>query len=109
MNFAVITLGVAAVFAAAGDALKQIVYNYSGNTNNEGPIIFAAALATIMVNPIQERVQSWSEKRFQKNLYLLRNDLPQSVRDMRETASLQEMIGEILAQADHGVRAVGPR
>jgi hypothetical protein len=106
VNVAVITLGVAAVFAAAGDALKQIVYNYSGNTNNEGPIIFAAALATIMVNPIQERVQSWSEKRFQKNLYLLRNDLPQSVRDMRETASLDEMIGEILAQADRGVRAV---
>lgn len=106
VNFAVITLGVAAIFAAAGDALKQIVYNYSGNTNNEGPIIFAAALATIMVNPIQERVQRWSEKRFQKNLFLLRNDLPQSVRDMRETASLSEMLGEILAQVDRGVRAV---
>ena len=106
VNFAVITLGVAAVFAAAGDALKQVVYNYSGNTSNEGPIIFAAALATIMVNPIQERVQRWSEKRFQKHLFLLRNDLPQSVRDLRETASLDEMVGEILAQVDRGVRAV---
>ena len=106
VNFAVITLGVAAVFAGAGDALKQIVYNYSGNTNNEGPIIFAAALATIMINPIQERVQLWSEKRFQKNLFLLRSDLPQSVRDMRETASLDEMLDEILAQVDRGVRAV---
>jgi hypothetical protein len=106
VNFAVITLGVAAIFAAAGDAVKQIVYNYSGNTNNEGPIIFAAALATIMVNPIQERVQRWSEKRFQKNLYLLREDLPQSVRDMRETASLSEMLDEILAQVDRGVRSV---
>ncbi|HVU30593.1 MAG TPA: hypothetical protein VHE36_09350 [Sphingomicrobium sp.] len=106
VNFAVITLGVAAIFAAAGDALKQIVYNYSGNTNSEGPIIFAAALATIMVNPIQDRVQRWSEKRFQKNLFLLREDLPQSVRDMRETASLGEMLKEILAQIDRGVRAV---
>ena len=61
VNFAVITLGLAAIFAAAGDALKQIVYNYSGNTNSEVPIIFAAALATIMVNPIQDRVQRWSE------------------------------------------------
>jgi len=105
VNFAVITLGVAAIFAAAGDALKQIVYNYSGNTNNEGPIIFAAALATIMVNPIQERVQRWSEKKFQRNLFLLREDLPQSMRDMRETASLEEMLGEILAQVDRGVRS----
>jgi hypothetical protein len=106
VNFAVITLGVAAIFAAAGDALKQIVYNYSGNTNSEGPIIFAAALATIMVNPIQDRVQKWSEKRFQKNLYLLREDLPQSVRDMRENATLGEMLQQILAQIDRGVRAV---
>lgn len=106
VNFAIVTLGVAAIFAAAGDAVKQIVYNYSGNTNNEGPIIFAAALATIMINPIQERVQRWSEKKFQKNLFLLRNDLPQSVRDMRETASLGEMLDEILAQVDRGVRAV---
>jgi hypothetical protein len=106
VNFAVITLGVAAIFAAAGDAVKQVIYNYSGNTNNQGPIIFAAALATIMVNPIQDRVQRWSEKKFQKNLFLLRNDLPQSVRDMRETASLDEMIAEILAQVDRGVRAV---
>ena len=106
VNFAVVTLGVAAVFAGAGDALKQIVYNYSGNTNNEGPIIFAAALATIMVNPIQERVQRWSERRFQKNLFLLREDLPGNVRDMRETASLGEMLEEILAQVDRGVRSV---
>ncbi|HEY8592987.1 MAG TPA: hypothetical protein VIL42_09025 [Sphingomicrobium sp.] len=106
VNFAVVTLGVAAIFAAAGDALKQIVYNYSGNTNSEGPIIFAAALATIMVNPIQERVQSWSEKRFQKNLFLLRNDLPETVRDMRETASLDEMLHEILERIGNGVRSI---
>jgi hypothetical protein len=106
VNFAVITLGLAAIFAAAGDALKQIVYNYSGNTNSEVPIIFAAALATIMVNPIQERVQKWSEKKFQKNLYLLREDLPQSIRDMRENASLGEMLNQVLAQIDRGVRAV---
>ncbi|HEX5239216.1 MAG TPA: hypothetical protein VFW39_12235 [Sphingomicrobium sp.] len=105
VNFAVVTLGVAAVFAAAGDALKQIVYNYSGNSNNEGPIIFAAALATIMVNPIQERVQRWSERKFQKNLFLLREDLPECVRDLRETASLGEMLEEILARVDRGVRA----
>jgi hypothetical protein len=106
VNFAVVTLGVAAIFAAAGDALKQIVYNYSGNTSNEGPIIFAAALATIMVNPIQERVQQWSEKRFQKNLFLLRNDLPETVRDMRETASLGEMLHEIIDRIGNGVRSI---
>ena len=84
-NVALITVGVAAVFAGTADGLKQIIYNYYGNTNSEGPIIFAAALSTVLVNPIQERVQRWSEKRFQKNLFLLRDDLargrPRHARD----------------------------
>ena len=106
VNYALLTLGVAAVFAAVGDALKQIVYNYSGNTNNEGPILFAAALATIMVNPIQERVQRWSQRKFQKNLFLLRDDLPEVLRDMRATASLGEMVDEMLRRVESGVRSV---
>jgi hypothetical protein len=106
VNVALITLGVSAVFAGTADGLKQIIYNYYGNSNSEGPIIFAAALATMLVNPIQERVQRWSERRFQKNLFLLRDDLPEVARDMRETASLGEMLDEILARVDRGVRAV---
>lgn len=105
-NVALITLGVTAVFAGTADGVKQIIYNYYGNTSSEGPIIFAAALSTVLVNPIQERVQRWSQRRFQKNLFLLREDLPEVARDMRETASLGEMLDEILARVDRGVRAV---
>jgi hypothetical protein len=105
-NFALITLSVAAIFAAVQDVLKQIVYNYSGNTNSEGPIIFAAALATMLVNPIQERIQRWSERRFQHNLFILRDDLPESVRDMRETASLDELLADVLRRIEEGIRSV---
>lgn len=105
-NIALITVAVAAVFAGTADGLKQIIYNYYGNTNSEGPVIFAAALSTVLINPIQERVQRWSERRFQKNLFLLRDDLPEVARDMRETASLGEMLEEILLRVDRGVRAV---
>jgi hypothetical protein len=105
-NVALITVAVAAIFAGAADGFKEIVLNYSGNADSEGPIIFAAALSTVLVNPIQERVQRWSERRFQKNLFLLRDDLPEVARDMRETASLGEMLDEILARIDRGVRAV---
>jgi hypothetical protein len=105
-NFALITLSVAAIFAAVQDGLKQVVYNYSGNTNSEGPIIFAAALATMLVNPIQERITRWSEKKFQHNLFILRDDLPDSVKELRETASLDEMLADVLNRIEHGVRCV---
>jgi len=105
-NYALIGLIIVAVFAGVADALKQIIYNYYGNTNSEGPVIIAAALSTVLVNPVQERIQRWSENRFQKNLVLLRDDLPDCVRDMRETASLGEMVDEVLERVDRGVRAV---
>lgn len=105
-NFALITLIIVAVFAGLADGLKQIIYNYYGTNNSEGPVIIAAAISTVLVNPIQQRIQQWSEKRFQKNLFLLREDLPGNIRDMRETASLSEMLDEILVQVDRGVRAV---
>src|SRR4029078_7116206 len=106
-NLALITLAVSALFAAAADALKQVIYNFYGNTNSEGPVVIAAAIATVFINPIQERIQRWSENRFQKNLVFLRDDLPERVRDMRETASLEEMLDEILERIEQGVRTVG--
>ncbi|MEO8453857.1 MAG: hypothetical protein ABI454_01740 [Sphingomicrobium sp.] len=104
VNIALITVGVAAVFAATADALKQFIYNYYGNTNSEGPVIFAAALSTVLVNPIQERITRWSENRFQKNLVILRDELPDTVRDLRETANLGELIEDVLARIIKGVR-----
>jgi hypothetical protein len=105
-NFALITLSVAAIFAAVQDGLKQVVYNYSGNTTSEGPIIFAAALATMLVNPIQERITRWSEKKFQHNLFILRDDLPESVREMRETATLDQLLTDVLQRIEDGIRSV---
>jgi hypothetical protein len=105
-NIALITLGVTAVFAGAADALKQLVYNYTGNNGSELPVIVAAVLATVLVNPIQERITRWSEQRFQKNLFLLKDDLPECVRDMRETASLTEMLDDILLRIERGVRSI---
>lgn len=103
-NFALITLGVAAVFAATADGLKQIILNYYGNTGSTAPVVFAAAVATVVISPLQERIQRWSEHRFQKNLVMLRDDLPECVRELRETSSTRELLDETLKRIESGVR-----
>jgi hypothetical protein len=103
-NFALITLGVAAVFAATADGLKQIILNYYGNSGSTAPVVFAAAVATVVISPLQERIQRWSEHRFQRNLVMLRDDLPDCVRELRETASTEELLGETLKRIETGVR-----
>jgi hypothetical protein len=104
-NFALITLGVAAVFAATADGLKQIILNYYGNSGSTAPVVFAAAVATVVINPIQERIQRWSEKRFQRNLVILRDELPECLRELRESASMDELLDETLTRIEAGTRA----
>ncbi|MEO5971784.1 MAG: hypothetical protein ABIP91_00255 [Sphingomicrobium sp.] len=103
-TFALVTLVIGGVFAATSEGVKELALNLLGRNAGSGPTIFAAALATILVSPAQERIQRWSERRFQRQLVTLRDDLPECVRDMRVTASLQELLEEVLARIQAGVR-----
>jgi hypothetical protein len=60
----------------------------------------------VAVTPLYDKIQNWSAKKFQRNLFLLREDLPECVRDLRETASTAELIEEVLVRVEKGVRAV---
>jgi hypothetical protein len=105
-NFALITFMIGGIFAGANEAVKVFVQGLYGNTASQTPGIFAAAVATVAVTPLYEKIQAWSEKKFQRNLYLLRDDLPECVRDLRETASTSELVEEVLARIEQGIRSV---
>ncbi len=103
-SFAMITLVLGGVFAATSELVKELVLNVAGRDAGSGPVIFAAATATILVNPAQQRIQSWSENWFQRDLVKLRTELPECARDMRETASLTELLDDLLLRVEDGVR-----
>ena len=103
-SFAMITLVLGGVFAATSELVKELVLNVAGRDAGSGPVIFAAATATVLVNPAQQRIQSWSENWFQRDLVRLRTELPECARDMRETASLTELLDDFLARVEDGVR-----
>ncbi len=105
-NFALVTLFIGGIFAAANEAVKVFILALYGPAASNSTGIFAAALATVAVTPLYHKIQTWSEKKFQRNLYLLRDDLPECVRDLRETASLGDLVQEVLLRIEHGVRAV---
>jgi len=105
-NFALITIMIGGIFAGANEAVKVFIQGLYGDSASQTPGIFAAAVATVAVTPLYDKIQKWSEKRFQRNLYLLRDDLPECVRDLRETASTHELIEEVLVRVERGVRSV---
>jgi hypothetical protein len=105
-NVALITVLIGGIFASANEAVKVFVQGFYGPDAGSSPGIFAAAVATVAVTPLYEKIQHWSEKKFQRNLYLLRDDLPECVRDLRETASTSELIDEVLRRIESGVRCI---
>ena len=103
-TFALVTVFIGGIFAASNEAVKVFIQGLYGPNAGQSPGIFAAAVATVLVNPAQERIQRWSEQRFQRNLVKLRDDLPSDLRELRESASLQELLDEALKRIESGVR-----
>jgi hypothetical protein len=104
-SFALIALILAGIFAATMEGVKEVIQRLFGqNAGSIAPIV-GAAISTVMINPVYERVQGWAERRFQRRLAEMRRDLPDCLRDLRHFASLPELVEEVLERIAAGVRS----
>lgn len=107
-SVAIVTIVITGGFAAIMEGIitgLQFLYPES-ETSQTFAAMAGAIFAAACIEPVRDKARHWTEQRFQKNLFLLRDDLPEAVRDLRETASLQEMLDETLARIEAGVRSV---
>jgi hypothetical protein len=104
-SFALIALILAGIFAATMEGVKEVIQRFfSRDAGSIAPIV-GAALSTVMINPIYERVQGWAERRFHRRLAEMRRDLPDCLRDLRHFATLPELVEEVLERISAGVRS----
>jgi hypothetical protein len=87
------------------EGVKEVIQRLFGQDAGSIAPIVGAALSTVMINPVYERVQGWAEKRFQRRLAEMRRDLPDCLRDLRHFASLPELVEEVLERIAAGVRS----
>ena len=105
-GLALLTVTLAAIFAATAQAIEALFELRFGRDAGALPGALGAGLAVALITPLHRRIQDWAERRFQKALQHLRRDLPACVEDLRETASMKELLGEVLARVEAGARAV---
>jgi hypothetical protein len=103
--YGLLTAGFVAVFAGSQKVIESLGENLL--VGGSGPLSggLAAAIGAAAVVPLHNRMLGWAERRFQKALIHLRRDLPECVEDLRETAGLPEIAGEVVERAAAGVRA----
>ncbi|MET1110711.1 MAG: hypothetical protein ABWX67_04200 [Allosphingosinicella sp.] len=104
-SFALIALILAGIFAATMEGVKEVILRFFGRDAGSIAPIVGAALSTVMINPIYERVQGWAERRFHRRLAEMRRDLPDCLRDLRHFATLPELVEEVLERISAGVRS----
>jgi hypothetical protein len=104
-SFALIAVILAGIFAATMEGVKEVILRFFGRDAGSLAPIVGAALSTVMVNPLYERVQGWAERRFHRRLAEMRRDLPECLRDLRHFASLPELVDEVLDRITAGVRS----
>jgi hypothetical protein len=104
-GYAILTLALAGLWAGAEKALEVVFEGQFGHEAGAVSAGVAAALAALLVTPAHHRVMHWTEQVFQKGLARLRNDLPEYVGDLRETASVARLLDAVLARVSDGVRA----
>lgn len=104
ISVALITLILGAAFAGVMEGVKEIILRGFGkNAGSIAPIV-GTAVSTILVVPVYERVQAWTERRFHRKLVDLRQGLPECLRDIRHFAPLREVTAEVLNRIESGVR-----
>ena len=104
-GYALLTLLLGLTFAVSAKTVEYLVGTYLGQEAGGLSGAIAAGLAVLLVTPLNDRVQGWAERRFQKDLLTLRRDLPEAMEDLRETAGLDELVDEALDRVSAGVRA----
>ncbi len=76
-GYAVLTASLVAVFAGSEALIENLGQQYLGSGIGQVSGAMAAALAAVMLAPLNERISKWAEHRFQRDLVHLKRELPE--------------------------------
>ena len=102
--YALLTLSLVATFAASEALIQNLGQQYfgSGIGNVSGAV--AAAIAAALLTPLNSRISAWAERHFQRDLLILKQQLPDLLAElsaMSSTARVGEAALPRIGQAVH--------
>jgi hypothetical protein len=103
-TIAMLTVALVGVFAGTEAAIQSLSQNIFGDMAGAVSSGTAAAIAAALVAPVHGRVASWAERRFQRALTSLREELPDLLEDLKATADLHVLGHALLARLERGLR-----
>lgn len=100
-----VTIAVVATFAGTEAAIELVGQQYLGMGIGNVSAAMAAAVAAVLLNPLHERISNWAEARFQRDLVLLKREVPAALTDLAARATPAELARAILPRIAAAIHA----
>ena len=103
-SIAIVTLSIVAVFAGVMEGIITGMQTIYPDAEMEAAMA-GAIVATVLIHPLHQRVEKWTERRFHKSLIDIRENLPELMRDTRDSAKLEDFLDDVLTRIVGGIHA----
>ena len=103
--FAGLTLALVGTFAASEALIQNFGQNYFGAGVGNASGAIAAAIAAVLLTPLHSRISAWAEQHFQRDLAVLKQQLPELLADLGGTASASQIGDAVLPLIDQAIHA----
>jgi hypothetical protein len=107
-SLAALTIALVAIFAGTEATIEWVGQQYFGMGIGNVSAAVAAAVAAVLLNPVHDRISRWAEQRFQRDLVLLKQQIPELLEDLAPSSSSRELGTAVLGRvcgAVHSMRA----
>ena len=103
--YATLTIALVATFGGTEALIQNVGQNYLGM--NLGSISggMAAAVAAVLLNPLQGRITSWAEDRFQPDLAQLKRQMPELLTRLGTGSSTRRLCDAVLPLINAAIHA----
>lgn len=103
--FAALTLSIVGIFAACEALIELLGQRYLGSNIGSISGSVAAAVAAVLLTPIHGRITRWAEQRFQHDLAILKEELPELLAVLSAGTSVKQLADSVLPRIEVAVHA----
>jgi hypothetical protein len=104
-GYAILTATLVAVFAGSESLIEELGQHYLGSGIGQVSGAVGAALAAVLLAPLNERISKWAEHRFHRDLVQLKRELPELLAEIPSNWSARRIGKAVLPKICHAIHA----
>lgn len=103
--YAVLTAALVATFAGSESLIELLGQQYLGSGIGQVSGAIGAAIAAVLLTPLNDRISAWAEQRFQRDLVQLKTELPALLAEVPASLSPRQVGDAVLPRIAEAVHA----